>query len=184
MEPVTVEGNRRWFVLGVNPEPWAVGPIQPGRRGGKIYATMGRNAQLDAYKQAIAEELGDGHELIKGNVRLQFFFWRNRAEYTTPQGRAHRKHEADLTNLQKATEDALQGILFANDKDNNDVHSIVVEQGADVAGRVVLSIEPNTRHPAVQLPNEVWVEMEKLENPPIIVDASDLSWPPKDDRPF
>jgi Holliday junction resolvase RusA-like endonuclease len=142
---------------------------------------MGRNAQLDAYKQAIAEDLGDGHDMLTGKVKLEFYFWRHRAEYTTPQGRSHRKHEADLTNMQKATEDALQGILFVNDKDNNDVHSIVVEQGPDVVGRVVLSIEPNTEHPAIelQLPDEVWAAIERLNNPIHVVQPTDLSWPPK-----
>ena len=132
---------QRWFVLDVNPEPWAVGPVGYARRSGKMSAYVGRNAQLEAFKEAVREGLGDGHKKIDGRVALQFFFWRNRADYKTPQSRTHRKHEADLTNLQKATEDALQGVLFDNDKDTNEVHAVLVEQGPDVKGRIVISIE-------------------------------------------
>ena len=140
---------QRWFVLDVNPEPWAVGPVGYARRSGKMSAYVGRNAQLEAFKEAVREALGDGHEKIVGRVALQFFFWRNRADYKTPQARTHRKHEADVTNLQKSTEDALQGILFENDKDTNDIRSVLVEQGPDVPGRIVLSIEKSPDFPKV-----------------------------------
>jgi hypothetical protein len=45
-----------WYVVHVNPEPWAVGPLDLGRRGGKVYATMGQNQQLAAYQEAVREE--------------------------------------------------------------------------------------------------------------------------------
>lgn len=141
--------QQRWFVLDVNPEPWAIGPVGYSRRGGKMSAYVGRNAQLDAYKEAVREALGAGHPKILGRVAIQFYFWRNRADYKTPQARTHRKHEADLTNLQKATEDALQGVLFDNDKDTNEVHAVLVEQGPDVPGRIVISVEESPSFPKV-----------------------------------
>lgn len=179
MEPVKEIEGRRWFLLDVNPEPWAIGPVSVGRRGGKVYPIVGRNQQLDSYKQAIAEELGDEHEFIVGPIQLEFYFWRNLAEYKTPQARAHRKHEADATNLQKATEDALQGILFKNDKDVKDVRSVIVEQGSDTVGRVLFSIRQWDGQ--YFLPPEIW---EQINYPPKVIQdlgalEDDLSWPPK-----
>jgi Holliday junction resolvase RusA-like endonuclease len=144
-----VNEDWHWFVLDVNPEPWAIGDLSVGRRGGKVFPMVGRNNQLHSYKEAIKEELGDPGLFIEGPIELRFWFWRRRDDYKTPQARTHRKHEADVTNMQKATEDALQGVLFKNDKDVNDVHSVVVEQGPDVTPRVVVAIRAGTKFPRV-----------------------------------
>lgn len=158
----------RWFVLDLNPEPWAIGPVGYARRNGKMSAYVGRNQQLDAYKQAVAEEVGDGHELIEGRVKLRFYFWRNRADYTTPQARSARKNEADATNMQKATEDALQGVLFKNDKDVNDVRSVVVEQGPNVKGRIVIGVAPSQEFPdaLAELPQQICTLLDALDCAP------------------
>lgn len=130
-----------WYILEVNPEPWAVGPIGYARRNGKMSAYVGRNAQLDAYKEAVKEALEDSKpDKFERKISLRFYFWRRRDDYETHQGRRHRTHEADLTNLQKATEDALQGILFDNDKDVVDIHSVMIDQSPTSSGRVVVGI--------------------------------------------
>ncbi len=161
----------KWYVLDLNPEPWAIGPVGYARRGGKMSAYVGRNAQLDAYKQAVKEEFGDPIHLdmIEGKVTLMFFFWRNRPEYTTPQARTHRKHEADVTNLQKATEDALQGVLFKNDKDVNNIHSILVDQGPNVKGKIVIGITRSLAIPSELdlMPKSIWMKLEELERAPL-----------------
>lgn len=125
-------------ILDLNPEPWAIGPMGVSRRDGRMKAYVSRNQQLDAYKNAVREAMGDHHEKIEGPVELSFYFWRLRSEYTTPQSARHRKHEADLTNLQKATEDALQGILFDNDRDVVAVASYMVEQSASTLPCIVV----------------------------------------------
>lgn len=137
-----------WYILEVNPEPWAVGPIAYARRGGKMSAYMGQNAQLNAYKEALREEIQrfDPQEL-SGKIHMQLFFWRRRDDYETAQGKRHRKHEADLTNLQKATEDALQGILYKNDKDVISIHSRLVEQDVATNGRVVVGVSNKVHDP-------------------------------------
>lgn len=135
---------RKWnyFLAEVNPEPWAIGDLSVGRRGGKVFPIVGRNNNLWFYQQAIKEELEDQAADIwfEGPIELKFFFWRAREEYKTPQARGHRKHEADLTNLQKATEDALQGVLFKNDKDVKKCTSVLVRQDTDATPRVVIGI--------------------------------------------
>jgi Holliday junction resolvase RusA-like endonuclease len=130
-----------WYILEVNPEPWAIGPVGYARRNGKMSAYVGRNAQLDAYKESVKEAIEELDPLmLEGKIALRFFFWRHQAAYETVQARTHRKHEADVTNLQKATEDALQGILYKNDKDVVDIHSTMVDQSSTAPGRVVVGI--------------------------------------------
>lgn len=153
-----------WFVLELNPEPWAIGPVGYARRGGKMSAYVGRNAQLDAYKEAIRDEIGDGYMLIEGKVELRFWFWRNMAEYKTPQARTHRKHEADGTNMAKATEDALQGVLFKNDKDTNHMVWTVVEQGPDVVGKLVIAIRKSEYPYDYKLPDDVVAQLSEIDS--------------------
>lgn len=130
-----------WYYIPVSPEPWAIGPLGVARKAGKLIPYVGRNTQLASYQEAIKEEIGE-QPFLEGKVVLEFYFWRQRAEYQTHQARSHRKHEADLTNLQKGTEDALQGVLFKNDKDVSNIHSVMVAQGPDVEGKVVIGIKP------------------------------------------
>ena len=177
MDTMTEESREHpwhWFVLEVNPEPWAIGPLSTGRANGKVFPKVGRNMQLHSYKEAIKEELGKPDVFFQSKVELQFFFWRRRDSYSTPQAKAHRKHEADLTNLQKATEDALQGVLFKNDKDVNLIRSVMVEQGADVNGRVVIGIRRGSDTPNVmaEFPAEVGLLLDELD----AEEKDDNSW--------
>ena len=175
----------RWFYLNINPEPWAVGPVGTSRREGKMTAYVGRNQQLDAYKEAVKECLGDllsEHDaLYTGQFTLKFYFWRNIAEYTSPQQRTTRKHEADGTNLMKATEDALQGLLFANDKDVRRSTWEIVDQGPDVIPGVVIGIEPYVE---VDLPETVIQLMDSAQQVLPFDDDSARWTPPTDDEVF
>lgn len=140
------EPETMWFVLEVNPEPWRIGPLGTKRAGKRVVPIVGRDTQGFAYKASIIEEITPKLDPLwtphQGRFVLEFLFWRNRADYETPQARTHRKHEADVTNMQKLTEDALQGILFKNDKDTASITSSVVAQGPDVPGLVVIGFTP------------------------------------------
>lgn len=130
-----------WYILEINPDPWAIGPVGYARKNGKMTAYVGRNQQLDAYKQAVAEEMQSKNpKLLEGKIGLVLFWWRTIEEYTTPQSRKARSHDADNTNIQKATEDALQGILYKNDKDVVFNQTTMVEQSPDTPGRVVVGV--------------------------------------------
>ena len=144
----------KWYVIRVNPAPWAIGPVGYSRRGGKMSAYVGRNQELHAYQEAIKEELGP-QPFVTGKISLHFYFWRNRPEYQTPQARAHRKHEADVTNLQKGC-DALQGILFANDRDVKRVTSEIVAQGPEVEPCIVVGIESYQELPLPDIVAELY----------------------------
>jgi Holliday junction resolvase RusA-like endonuclease len=174
--------NDLWFVLDINPEPWAIGPVGVNRKAGSMSAFVGRNQQLDAYKEAVREAIMDqpGAEMIHGYVSITFFFWRRQSEYKTARSATHRKHEADATNMQKATEDALQGILYGNDKDNRHVESYVVDQGPDVDGRVVIRVSEYLGFNPDVIPDFVWSKLDEMQQRfvPLLVQ------PIPDDVPF
>lgn len=147
--------DERWYILHLNPEPWAIGPVGVARRNGKIVPYVGRNQQLDAYKEAVREAVGKV-EMMTGKLEVTFYFWRQRSEYQTPQARTHRKHEADATNMQKSTEDALQDLLYKNDKDNVHVESWVVAQGPDVDPMVIIHACQAREFAPSMIPSWVW----------------------------
>src|SRR5687768_284355 len=100
--------------LQLNPEPWTAPSVSVGRgKGGKVFPQVYANAQLKAYQEAVREEarsqLPDKWEPYEGEILLHFYFWRQMADYESHQAKRVRKHQADVTNMQKATEDALQG---------------------------------------------------------------------------
>lgn len=161
-----------WYRIdGVNPEPWAVGPVGTGRKNGKVYAYIGPNAQLVAYQNAVREQLGDREiSPLVGDVELTFFFWRRLDTYLTPHGRKAHKEEADSTNLQKGLEDALQGILFANDRSVKRITSEVVKQDPDIEPRIVIGAkryESNTN----AIPDTMWAETTAVS--PALFDVKD-----------
>lgn len=165
-----------WFVLPINPEPWAVGEAYVLRAGGKMRAAIGPNQQLRAYQEAARETLLVDYKSIVSEdaplfpngtkLKLTCYFWRQRAEYLTPQARTHRKHEIDATNAFKAIEDAFQGLLYKNDKDNLHTESIMVTQDIQVEHpKVVVHLEEYHGFNPRDIPNEIWkvIDMEVPE---------------------
>lgn len=175
----TVDSNGiTWFCIGINPEQWQVGPLSVGRRNGKLFPIAGRDQQLAAYQEAIREEMGDGFEPLTGKQRIRFYFWRTTEGYSTASGRSHRRHQADATNLQKALEDALQGILYENDRDTWDIRSVIVDQGPDVIGKVLFSVEP-LRAWTSDIPQECIKLITETDLDIMAPQYSDNSWPPR-----
>lgn len=162
--------NTRWFTLDINPDPWAIGPLGVGRRNGKLYPYVGKNAQMDAYKQAVKELLADVQPLLEGEYILTFYFWRRLDSHESG-----RKHQADATNLIKATEDALQGVLFDNDRAVRDVRGVIVEQHAEARPFVVVKAEMWDGFDPTQLPDHVWEQISQIDSPSLDFDNT---WPP------
>ena len=123
--------------LPINAEPWAIGTASVGRRGGGTYARIAPNAQLVAYQEAVREAVSDWMTtngvtpeqiMSQGYDRITFYVWRVQGEYIRSDGRTQHRNRVDVTNIQKGTEDALQGLLFKNDVTNRDVRTVMVEQ--------------------------------------------------------
>lgn len=164
---MTEDDGTLWFVFGLNPEPWAMGEAYPVRRGGRMAAGISPNLQLKAYQEAIREQLGTKKGdlwISKGTkLKLTCYFWRQRAEYTTHQGRTARKHEIDATNALKAIEDAFQAFLYHNDKDNLEVRSVMVTQDVDVTHpKIVVKLEVYQGFDPNEIPKHIWEEMDRV----------------------
>lgn len=120
--------NHKYFILHINPEPWAIGEVSRTKHGARISP----NPNLAAFQNAVREELSEAKMLPDDFRKLTFYFWRQQARYIDTKDRIRQRNQADATNMQKALEDALQGVLFKNDREVRDVRSVIVDQGPHV----------------------------------------------------
>jgi Holliday junction resolvase RusA-like endonuclease len=132
------------YLAGINPVPWKAPSLGIGRAKGKPYPTAFKDAELDMYQQAVKAELelilkGEDFRMFTGAVDVQFFFWRLRDSY---QGKTRRvvKQAADATNMQKALEDACQGILFKNDSQVRRITSTIVQQDQETVPAIGIRV--------------------------------------------
>lgn len=127
-----------YFVQGINPEPWEAPTASLGRKGGKHYVHMHKNDGLRAYqegfKSAFLEQNPDW-QYFDTPIELTFYFWRQKDHAES------RAATADATNLQKATEDALQGVLYPNDQLVHKVTSCIVEQEQSTEPKVLILVD-------------------------------------------
>lgn len=178
-----------WYFIPINPEPWAVGQAYASRSKGKLTARISRNVQLDQFQQAVKEELLIREpKLIEGYVRVVLYLWRQNAQYQRIQTNHYRQRSRpDTTNMQKAIEDACQGILYTNDRYVNDIHSVLVQAQPDITGHIVIGVEANDRIPRawMDMPPEAvavmaaGMESAKVKPPPV-----DADWAGDHDSPF
>lgn len=137
--------ERAYLILGLNPEPWTAPDAAVGRaKGGKLYVQMHKSMTLAAFQEALHDELleMDTELLDLIPVYLKIFVWRQLAAYEAESGKQVRRHGADATNMQKAIEDACQGILFKNDSQVSHVDTVVVAQGPDVEPAIIIEVGP------------------------------------------
>lgn len=129
-----------YVVVGINPEPWEAPQMSAFRKGGKTNVHAYKTANLAAYQAAIREEMEliHGGFVAKKNVDLEFYFWRNSGH----------GQPADATNLQKSLEDAMQGLLYKNDRIIRRVQSLVVEQTPTTEPIILIRIKNGLALPA------------------------------------
>ncbi len=150
-----------WRVLNVNPEPWVVPffAVARPRHSKKPIAIATPNQQLVAFQSAVKEAI-DEMELLTGELKVTFYFWRQLAVYVGINKKVT-KNTVDATNMQKSTEDALQGVVFANDREVKDIRSVIVDQGVDAVGRIVIKVEPFQGLNPDEIPSYIWDEIDK-----------------------
>lgn len=131
----------KFYVLHLNPEPWAVGSVSIGKSGGQHVGRISPNPNLAAFQNAVREALEGVPMLPPESYKLTFYFWRQQAKYIDTADRVRQRNQADATNLQKGLEDALQGVLFDNDRDVQDIRSVIVDQGTQVQPCIIIRAE-------------------------------------------
>ena len=153
-----------WYVILLNPEPWRVGPISVGRgKGGKVFPIVGRNRQLADYQEAIKEELKRQRaERINADAyELTFVFHQVIEKYESVSGRMTQDKKADLTNLVKATEDAIQEILIDNDVKVEKQNNYVLRGGEGATPYVIIGLAPYLGFNPREIPSPVWDELDR-----------------------
>lgn len=135
----------QWYIIdGVNPEPWAASQASVGRKNGKSFVHFHKPEQLRQYQESVRELFPEQNpQAVKyeGDIELTFYFWRQRSTYEMSEGKSTRQSaQADATNLQKALEDALQGILYDNDRDIRSIRSVLVEQAPKTEPVILICI--------------------------------------------
>jgi len=163
-------------IVGINPEPWEIGPLQVGRgKNGHVFPKVGRAERLHTYKEAIREELllqapeCNGAFDDADALAIRFDLWRQLEQYERG-GKKQTGNLVDATNLQKGLEDALQGILFPNDK--------VVREVTTRVWRQETGIVPLIRIYVARMTPEMHEMMDKWYGDMI---AMDFSTPTQDD---
>lgn len=131
-----------FYIEGINPQPWTASEGSAGRKDGKFRITFYKAAGLEAYQAGVKEEMQLHYPEVvprAGVFALEFWFWRQ-LETTELDTRKGHRNQADATNMQKALEDALQGILYTNDRNAVTVCSHVVDQQADTKPRILIRV--------------------------------------------
>lgn len=134
------------YILRINPEPWAMGTAFPMKgRGG---AGISPNRKLVAFQAAAKEAILADYEpitLILDPILLRFYFSRKLETLSYGDKKAH-ANGSDATNMQKALEDAMQGILYKNDSQVVAVESVVCWQDADTDPFVIIEVANGTQY--------------------------------------
>lgn len=168
-----------WYTLNLNPQPWAIGPLSMGRKGTGFFPKIGPNTQLTVYQNAVREALrSQSAKLITGEVELKFYFSRALESSVRSSGKTTRANTADATNLQKATEDALQGILIENDRMVVAVSSVIFNQGPEARSFVIIRISRPMDHES-EVPESIWQKV--LEEPETSTQSNNWVPPSEDD---
>lgn len=123
---------------GLNPVAWTAPSANHAQR--RLY----KAAELTAYQSAVREQL-EAKVLLpffgEGELDITFWFWRRLDLGVVMEGANRRGHQSDATNLQKALEDALQGVLFPNDRDTRHIQSTIVAQGPEVSPGIIIGLD-------------------------------------------
>ena len=131
------------IALPLNPEPWAMGKIQVITAGKRPFPKVAPDKTMKTYEDGLKAELEVlGYSPLPGPLySIRFSFSRQLAQYTTASGKTSTRNHADVTNMQKSTEDAIQGVLLRNDRDVVRVESrLISEQRVTAYPYVVVEV--------------------------------------------
>lgn len=156
----------KWYTLFLNPEPWAVGSVSIGKRDGHHVGRISPNPNLAAFQKAVKEELANVKMLTPDYRKFEFYFWRQQARYIDAADRVRQRNQADATNLQKGLEDALQGVLFENDREVADIRSIIIAQGPGIPPLIIIRAMKETEQPLKDVPDDLLTAaLRRAESP-------------------
>lgn len=132
------------WIAEFNPEPWTVPSPGIGRKGGKVFPYLVKDQRVKDYQEGIRVNVQNAYTIEMFDPEqpliLEMFMWRKLDEYETT--RKTQRHVADATNCGKALEDALQGILFKNDRQVTSSMPTIIEQRATTEPLIIVVASP------------------------------------------
>jgi Holliday junction resolvase RusA-like endonuclease len=158
----------------INPTPWQAPELGMARgNSGKMHPVAYTAAKVRAYQDAIKECFDQAYPahvpFTKGTpLYVFFYYWRQREQYTTESGRRQTTQRADITNINKATEDALQRRLYENDVDSIAVVGRMVEQTTDTTPCILVICTDTDIMADLLIGSPHWAEDARLELDPIV----------------
>ena len=168
-----------WYLVeGVNPEPWTAPEGTVGRKGGKSFVQFHKPQQARQYQESLKSEFQiQNPQAVKvaGDIEIVFYFWRQLPTFEIHEGKKTRQSAyADATNLQKSTEDALQGILYNNDRDIISVRSVIVEQEKETEAAILIAITTTDTDKASSEEHASIQHIRRVLSQPRVVSESNL----------
>lgn len=166
MSVIKIEGQvaqDRWYFLDINPEGWAVGPLGVMRKSGKLIPYIGRNQQLHNFKEAVKHEFENRYEKlvpVDEDVELCVYFWQRLDTANSSTGRKSSDKAADLTNMVKAAEDAIQGVLIKNDNKVMAQRNVIVERGPNARGGFAICVRDWRGCNPDEIPQYIWDQLD------------------------
>jgi Holliday junction resolvase RusA-like endonuclease len=161
---------RAILIQDLNPEPWTEGSPGFGFKGKQRYPVLVKDKRLRDYQEGIQENIKQAYPdllMYPDGVELHLIckFWRQLDSYTSGTGRETKRKVADATNMTKAIEDALQDILYKNDRQVKHSEGEIIMEGPDVSPRILILCIERTRNPQwQQLANQL--ELAQKPTPP------------------
>lgn len=146
------------LVMDLNPEPWTSGTLSTGYNGKKRYPVLSKDQRLIDYQDGISDNIKQAYPELtmfpeEVQLHLIFKFWRQIDSFTGGTGRTQHRQIADATNLTKALEDALQGVLYKNDRQVKHSEGEIIMEGPDVMPRILILCAERHR------PDPKWQEL-------------------------
>jgi Holliday junction resolvase RusA-like endonuclease len=132
------------YIKDLNPEPWTSGTAALGYKGrNKPYPKISKDQRLADYQEGVrscVQEAYPGLEMFPEGIELHLIckFWRQLDSYTGEKGRTQHRNVADATNMTKAVEDALQGVLYKNDRQVKHSEGEIMMEGPDIHPRIMI----------------------------------------------
>ncbi len=121
-----------YYRVYINPEPWVVPPFSAIPKGKRYIPVAGKDHRGENVKAAIRETLTAlDAPMHEPPYRIHLEFHRQLEQYVTESGRNNTRNKADATNMQKLTEDALEGTLIHNDVDTACITGHIIEQSKE-----------------------------------------------------
>lgn len=158
-------------ITDINPEPWTAPDVNIAYgKNRRPYPQVSTGSIQRAYQAGIRESVLEAYPKIEmfpddAKLCLRIWVWRRLDEYQTVKGKDQSRHAADMTNIQKATEDALQGILYRNDTQCKVVQTIEMEQDHTTSMQLLVVVDDHDRESLRMMAEAYLLSLDDIVTP-------------------